>query len=88
MERSLVLIKPDAMERQLGGAILTRLQQLGLKLTALKMLRVDEGLAQRHYAACDPFNIEKYVYKTERAAGRWHGRKKRGRVGGQAERSD
>ncbi len=66
MERSLVLIKPDAMERQLGGAILTRLQQLGLKLTALKMLRVDEGLAQRHYAvhASKPFFAELVRYIT------------------------
>jgi len=66
MERSLVLIKPDAMERQLGGAILTRLQQLGLKLTALKMLRVDEGLAQRHYAvhASKPFFEELVRYIT------------------------
>ena len=50
MERSLVLIKPDAMERGLGGAIIGRLQQQGLKLRALKMLHVDEDLAKRHYA--------------------------------------
>ena len=50
MERSLVLIKPDAMERGLGGAIIGRLQQQGLKLLALKMLHMDEALAKRHYA--------------------------------------
>ena len=50
MERSLVLIKPDAMERGLGGTIIGRLQQQGLKLLALKMLHVDEDLAKRHYA--------------------------------------
>jgi nucleoside-diphosphate kinase len=50
MERSLVLIKPDAMERGLGGTIIGRLQQQGLKLLALKMLHVDENLAKRHYA--------------------------------------
>jgi nucleoside-diphosphate kinase len=50
MERSLVLIKPDAMERGLGGTIIGRLQQQGLKLLALKMLHVDEDLARRHYA--------------------------------------
>ena len=50
MERSLVLVKPDAMERGLGGAIIGRLQERGLKLLALKMLRMDEGLAKRHYA--------------------------------------
>ena len=50
MERSLVLIKPDAMERGLGGTIIGRLQQQGLKLQALKMLHVGEDLAKRHYA--------------------------------------
>ena len=50
MERSLVLIKPDAMERGLGGTIIGRLQQQGLKLRALKMLHVDEDLSKRHYA--------------------------------------
>ena len=50
MERSLVLIKPDAMERELAGAIIGRLQQEGLKLKGLKMLRLDWSLAERHYA--------------------------------------
>ena len=50
MERSLVLIKPDAMERELAGAIISRLQEHGLRLVALKMLHVDEALARRHYA--------------------------------------
>ena len=49
MERSLVLIKPDAMERGLGGVIIGRLQERGLKLLALKMLRMDRALAERHY---------------------------------------
>ncbi len=49
MERSLVLIKPDAMERGLGGVIIGRLQQRGLKLLALKMLWMDRALAERHY---------------------------------------
>ncbi len=50
MERSLVLVKPDAMERDLAGAILARLQAEGLKLTALRMLHMDKALAERHYA--------------------------------------
>ncbi len=50
MERSLVLIKPDAMERGLAGAILGRLQGEGLKLTALRMLHMDKALAEHHYA--------------------------------------
>jgi nucleoside-diphosphate kinase len=50
MERSLVLIKPDAMQRNLAGVIIARLEKLGLKLVALKMLHADKALARRHYA--------------------------------------
>jgi len=50
MERSLVLIKPDAMERGLGGEIIGRLQKQGLKLLALKMLHLDKEMAGQHYA--------------------------------------
>ena len=50
MERSLVLIKPDAMQRRLAGAIISRLEEQGLKLVALKMLHMDKALAKRHYA--------------------------------------
>ncbi len=50
MEKSLVLVKPDAMERQLAGAIIGRLQGEGLKLIGLKMLHMDNKLAEKHYA--------------------------------------
>jgi len=50
MERSLVLVKPDAMERGLAGAIIGRLQGEGLNLIGLKMLHMDKALAERHYA--------------------------------------
>jgi nucleoside-diphosphate kinase len=50
MERSLVLIKPDAMQRGLAGTIISRLENLGLKLIAIKLLHMDKALAQRHYA--------------------------------------
>ena len=50
MERSLVLIKPDAMQRGLGGTIISCLEGQRLKLVALKMLHMDKALAQRHYA--------------------------------------
>ena len=50
MEKSLVLIKPDAMDRYLTGTIIGRLENLGLKLVALKMLRMDKALAQEHYS--------------------------------------
>jgi nucleoside-diphosphate kinase len=50
MEKSLVLVKPDAMERGLAGAIIARLQAEGLKLIGLKMLHMDNALGERHYA--------------------------------------
>lgn len=50
MERSLVLIKPDAMQRGLAGTIIGRLEGKGLKLVALKLLHADRALAERHYA--------------------------------------
>jgi nucleoside-diphosphate kinase len=49
-ERSLVLIKPDAMQRGLAGEIISRLERKGLKIVAMKMLHMDKNLAQRHYA--------------------------------------
>ena len=50
-ERTLVLVKPDGVQRGLVGVILGRLEARGLKLVGLKLLRVDEALARRHYAA-------------------------------------
>ena len=50
MERSLVLIKPDGVQRGLTGTIIARLEERGLKLVALKMLHLDKALARRHYA--------------------------------------
>jgi len=50
MEKSLVLIKPDAMERGLAGTIISRLEKTGVKLVALRMLHIDKELAHRHYA--------------------------------------
>ncbi|HEX7475924.1 MAG TPA: nucleoside-diphosphate kinase [Dehalococcoidales bacterium] len=66
MERTLVLVKPDAMERNLGGAILARVEAAGLKIVALTVLRVDEALAHRHYAvhAGKPFFKDLIEYIT------------------------
>jgi len=50
MERSLVLVKPDAVQRALAGQIISRLENKGLKIVAMKMLHMDKNLAQRHYA--------------------------------------
>ena len=49
MEMSLVLIKPDAMQKRSAGAIISRLEGQGFKLAALKMLQLDEASATRHY---------------------------------------
>jgi len=45
-----VLIKPDAVQRGLAGEIISRLERKGLKIVAMKMLQMDEAMAQRHYA--------------------------------------
>ena len=50
MERTLVLIKPDAVQRGLVGRILDRFEQRGLSIRAAKLLTVDRDLAGRHYA--------------------------------------
>jgi nucleoside-diphosphate kinase len=50
MDRSLILIKPDAIQRGLVGTIISRLEKVGMKLVAAKMLRMDKELARRHYA--------------------------------------
>jgi nucleoside-diphosphate kinase len=48
-ERTLVLIKPDAMQRGLAGEILARFEQRGLAVRAAKLVQVDRDLAERHY---------------------------------------
>jgi nucleoside-diphosphate kinase len=50
VERTLVLAKPDAVERGLAGEIVARLERRGLVLRAAKLLRVDRALAEQHYA--------------------------------------
>jgi nucleoside-diphosphate kinase len=49
-ERTLVLVKPDGLQRLLVGRILTRFEERGLKLVGLKLLHVDRAFAERHYA--------------------------------------
>ncbi len=50
MERTLVLIKPDAVQRGLAGTIIARFERRGLRVVAMKMMHMDKALAQRHYA--------------------------------------
>lgn len=49
MERTLVLLKPDAIQRALVGRILERFESKGMKIVGLKMMRVSDELARQHY---------------------------------------
>jgi nucleoside-diphosphate kinase len=49
MERTLILVKPDAMQRGLAFDVLSRLEQRGLRIAGLRLLQVDEAMAKRHY---------------------------------------
>jgi nucleoside-diphosphate kinase len=49
-EQTLIIVKPDAVHRGLAGAILSRFEQKGLRLAALKLMVIDRALAERHYA--------------------------------------
>ena len=59
-ERTLVLLKPDSLQRNLAGAIISRFEAHGLKLAGCKMLQVDEALAHRHYEA----HVEKPFFQS------------------------
>jgi nucleoside-diphosphate kinase len=50
VEKTLIIIKPDGLERGLIGQIITRFEQRGLKIVGLKLLQVSAELARRHYA--------------------------------------
>lgn len=58
LEKSLILLKPDAVQRRLCGQIITRLEDKGLKLIAMKMLQVTKELAAQHYEE----HVEKSFY--------------------------
>ena len=57
-ERSLILFKPDAVQRRLCGELLSRIEKRGLKIIGLKMLRVTKELSSQHYAE----HVEKPFY--------------------------
>ena len=50
MERTLVLVKPDGVQRGLIGEVITRLERRGLRLVGMKFMQMTEELARRHYA--------------------------------------
>jgi len=49
MERTLILLKPDCVQRRLAGEILARFERKGLRLAAMKFLQADQTLAEKHY---------------------------------------
>jgi nucleoside-diphosphate kinase len=51
MQRTLVLLKPDAVQRGLMGEIVSRLESKGLKFVGMKLMKVSDDLAMRHYEA-------------------------------------
>ena len=59
MERTLILIKPDGVERGLIGEILSGFERVGLKIIGMKMVWIDKEFSKKHYAA----HVEKAFYK-------------------------
>lgn len=50
LQRTLLLVKPDGVQRQLVGRVITRFEERGLKIVGLKLVHVDRALAEQHYA--------------------------------------
>jgi nucleoside-diphosphate kinase len=50
LEQTLVIIKPDAVQRMLIGEIIARFERRGLRIAAMKLMQIDQALARRHYA--------------------------------------
>ncbi len=77
MERTLVLIKPDGVQRGLTGEIIKRLENRGLKIVAAKFLLVSEELAKKHYAVHEgkPFyaGLIQYITSSPLMAMVWEG---------------
>lgn len=65
MERTLALVKPDAIQRGLIGEIISRFERRGLKIIGMKMLRIDKALSKEHYShlTAKPFypDLEKFI---------------------------
>lgn len=76
-ERTLVLIKPDAIQRGLFGEITARFEKKGLKLVGVKMMTLDEAMLREHYAhlADKPFfgGLAKFMQSTPVIAMCWEG---------------
>jgi len=77
MEKTLVLVKPDGIQRGLVGEIIKRFECKGLKLVGMKMMSLDEAVLREHYAhiADKPFypGVEKFMRSTPVVAMCWEG---------------
>lgn len=77
MERTLILAKPDAVQRGLVGHIMTRFERKGLKLIGLKMISVDDELLEQHYSHLTdkPFftDIKRFMKSSPLVAMAWEG---------------
>lgn len=71
MERTFVILKPDAVQRGLVGEIIARFERRGLKLVAMKFMQVSDELARKHYAvhAERPFFFRADPIHCQRAGG-------------------
>ncbi len=49
MERTFVMVKPDGVQRGLAGEVLSRIEKRGFKIAGLKMLQIEQALAEKHY---------------------------------------
>ena len=77
MERTLVLLKPDAVQRGLLGEIISRFERKGLKLVGMKMMKLDDALLDEHYSHLNhlPFfgEIKKFMMLAPVIAVCWEG---------------
>ena len=79
MERTLVILKPDAVQRGLIGQITARLEQRGIKLAGMRLIHIDNDLAARHYAVHKgkPFydGLIKYITSSPVVVQVWEGKR-------------
>ncbi len=79
MERTLVILKPDAVQRGLIGQITARLEQRGIKLVGMRFIQIDDELAARHYAVHKgkPFyaGLIKYITSSPVVVQVWEGKR-------------
>ena len=79
IQKTLVLVKPDAMERGLAGEIISRMERVGLKIVACKLVQADHELAEKHYPVTDEWyskvgnnsigDCEKYGFEAKEVMG-------------------